>query len=122
VYGVLLMLVMTSVMGFVLYGFVMDKVNFATGMFSSQMSSILLQSFSINATHITAWLQNTGTALVEITGAYVNGFASALVTTADIAPGSVGAASMLGIFIQGYTYNVRFLSAFNTVLSFDIKF
>lgn len=122
VYGVLLMLVMTCVMGFVFYGFVMDKVNLATGIFSSQMSSILLQSFSINATHITAWLENTGTALIEITGAYVNGFASALVNTADIAPGSVGVASMLGIFTQGCTYTVKFLSSFNTVMSFDIKY
>ena len=122
VYGVLLMLVMTCVMGFVFYGFVIDKVNFATVTLSSQMSSILLKSFSINATHITAWLQNTGTALIEITGAYVNGFASALVNTADIAPGSVAAASMLGVFIRGSTYNVKFLSVFNTVISFEIKF
>jgi hypothetical protein len=88
--------------------------------FSSQMSSILLQSFSINATHITLYLQNTGISLIEITGAYVNGFISTLVNIADIAPGSVGAASMLGMFTQGCTYTVKLPSAFNTAISFDI--
>ena len=122
VFGMLLMLVMTCVMGFVFYEFVADKIDFARNVFSSQMSAILLQSFSINATHITAWLQNTGTALIEITGAYVNGFVSALVNIADIAPGSVGAASMLGTFTQGCTYTVKLLSAFNTVISFDIQY
>lgn len=122
VYGVLLMLLITCVLGFVFYAFVADKVNFAKSTFSSQMSSILLQSFSINATQITAWLQNTGISLIEITGAYVNGFISTLVNVADIAPGSIGMASMLGMFTQGCTYTVKLLSAFNTVISFDIKY
>jgi hypothetical protein len=109
-------------MGYVFYGFVADKINFAKNIYSSQMSSLLLQSFSINATQITAWLENTGTALIEITGAYVNGAISTLVNIADIAPGSVEPASMLGTFTQGCTYTVKFLSALDTVISFKIKY
>lgn len=122
VFGMLLIILMTCVMGYVFYGFVADKINFAKNIYSSQMSSLLLQSFSINATQITAWLENTGTALIEITGAYVNGAISTLVNIADIAPGSVEPASMLGTFTQGCTYTVKFLSALDTVISFKIKY
>jgi hypothetical protein len=122
VYGILLMLIMTCVIGVVFYGFVEDNVYLAKSLFSAQMSDILVRSVIINSTHIIAWLQNNGAALIEITGAYVNGLVSNLVNIANIAPGSIGAASMLGIFMQGYTYTVKLLSTFNTVVSFDIKY
>jgi hypothetical protein len=86
------------------------------------MSALLVQSFTINSTQITAWLQNAGNTLVEITGAYVNGLVAALANTVNIQPGSVGATSLLGDFTEGVTYTVKLLSVFNTVITFDVTY
>ena len=121
-YAVLLLVILCFASGILLFNYAMSKVDFAKNMFSSQMSALLVQSFAINATHITAWLQNAGTALVEITGAYVNGLIAALADVVLIEPGSVGAAAMQGVYSKGYTYSVKLLSVFNTVIVFDVAY
>jgi hypothetical protein len=80
VYAVLLLVITTLASGVVLFNFVTANVNFAEGSFTSQISALLVQSFTVNATQITVWLENTGNTLVEITGAYVNGLIVALTT------------------------------------------
>ena len=67
-------------------------------------------------------LENAGSALVEITGAYVNGLIVALANTVNIKPGSVGTTSLLGDFTKGATYTVKLLSVFNTVITFDATY
>jgi len=122
VYAVLLTVIITFASGAVLFNFVMSNVNFAKNSFTSQMSALLVQSFTINATHITAWLQNAGNTLVEITGAYVDGLIAALTNTVNIQPGSVRATSLQGDFTKGGPYSVKLLSAFNTLITFDITY
>jgi len=122
VYAVSLMVIITFALGMVFFNFVTSKVDFAKNTFVSQMSAILLQSFRMNATHVTACLQNAGNAFIKITGAYVNGLAAALTDAVQIDPGSVGVASVVGIFTEGCTYTVKLLSVFDTVLSFNVRY
>ena len=122
VYAMILMVIITLASGAVLFNFVMSNVNFAKNSFTSQMSALLVQSFTIDATQIRVWLQNAGNTLVEITGAYVNGLIAAVTGDINIQPGSVGATSLQGDFTKGGTYSVKLLSAFNTVITFDITY
>ena len=122
VYAVSLMVIITFALGMVFFNFVTSKVDFAKNTFVSQMSAILLQSFRMNATHVTACLQNAGNAFIKITGAQVNGLAAALTDAVQIDPGSVGVASVVGIFTEGCTYTVKLLSVFDTVLSFNVRY
>jgi hypothetical protein len=122
VFGALLMIIIIFIVGYMFFSFVMTKVDFAKGTFSAQMSRLLLQSFSINSTHVTAWLQNVGNTFITITGAYVNGAIAALTNAVQIEAGSVQTASLLGVFTEGCTYCVKLLSSCNTVISFDIAY
>jgi hypothetical protein len=55
VFGVLLIVLITFVSGILFYTFVMDNINFATETISTQIAGLLLNSFSINSTHIVAF-------------------------------------------------------------------
>lgn len=80
VFAVLLLVLITFASGILFYNFVMSNISFATNTYNTQMVALLVKSFTINATHIVAFLQNTGAAMVEFTNAYVNGLITALVT------------------------------------------
>ena len=116
------MVIITFALGIVFFNFVTSKVDSAKNTFVSQMSAILLQSFTINATHLTACLQNAGNAFIKITGAYVNGLVATLTDDVQIDPGSIGVASVVGIFTEGCTYTVKLLSVFDTVLGFNVRY
>lgn len=60
VFAVLLLVLPTFVSGILFYTFAMDNINFATETFSTQMVGLLLNSFTMNATYIVAFLKNTG--------------------------------------------------------------
>jgi hypothetical protein len=122
VFGVLLLVLVTFVSGILFYTFVMDNVNFATDTFSTQMAGLLMKSFSINATHIVAFLQNTGSKLVEITTAYVNGLVTAIVNLVKIAPEAIGSVILAGNFLPGNTYDVKIGSIFNTEITFQASY
>jgi hypothetical protein len=122
VFGVLLLVLVTFVSGILFYTFVMDNVNFATESFNTQMVGLLMKSFSINATHIVAFLQNTGSKLVEITTAYVNGLVTAIVNLVKIAPEAIGSVILAGHFTPGNTYDVKLGSIFNTEVTFQASF
>jgi hypothetical protein len=122
VFGVLLLVLVTFVSGILFYTFVMDNVSFATETFNTQMVGLLMKSFSINATHIVAFLQNTGSKLVEITTAYVNGLVTAIVNLVKIAPQAIGSIILAGSFIPGNTYDVKLGSIFNTEVTFQASF
>jgi hypothetical protein len=121
-FGVILLVLITFVSGILFYTFVMDNVNFATETFNTQMVGLLMQSFSINATHIVAFLQNTGSKLIEITTAYVNGLVTAIVNLVKIAPQAIGSIILTGNFQPGNTYDVKLGSIFNTALTFKASF
>jgi predicted PurR-regulated permease PerM len=118
VFGVLLIVLVTFVSGILFYTFVMENINFATDKISTQIASLLLKSFTINSTHIIAFLKNTGSSLVEITSAYVNGLATAIVNLVKIAPNAIGSVILKGNFLSGNTYDVKLASIFNTEVTF----
>jgi flagellin-like protein len=122
VFGVLLLVLITFVSGILFYTFVMQNISFATNTFNNQMTALLVNSFSINATHIVAFLQNTGSKLVEITSAYVNGLITAIVNMVKIAPNAVGAVILAGSFIAGNVYSVKLGSIFGTDVTFQASF
>ena len=86
------------------------------------MVALLVNSFTINATHIVAFLQNAGSALVEITTAYVNGLVTAIVNLAKIAPNAIGAVILTGNFLPGNTYSVKLANIFSTEVTFQASF
>jgi len=122
VFGVILLVLVTFVSGILFYTFVMDNVSFATDTFNTQMVGLLMKSFSINATHIVAFLQNTGSALVEVTTAYVNGLVTAIVNLVKIAPEAIGSVILTGNFLPGNTYDVKLANIFNTEVTFQASF
>jgi hypothetical protein len=83
---------------------------------------LLVNSFAINSTHIVAFLQNTGSKLVEITTAYVNGLITAIVNMVKIAPNAVEAVILAGSFIAGNTYSVKLGTIFGTDVNFQASF
>jgi hypothetical protein len=122
VFGVLLLVLVTFVSRILFYTFVMDNVSFATKSFNTQIAGLLMKSFSINATHIVAFLQNTGSKIIEITTAYVNGLVTAIVNLVKIAPEAIGSVILAGNFIPGNTYDVKLGSIFNTEVTFKASF
>ena len=122
VFGVLLLILITFVSGILFYTFVMQNINFATNTFSTQMAALLVNSFSINATHVVAFLQNTGSTLVEVTSAYVNGLITAIVNMVKIAPNAIGAVILAGSFIAGNMYSIKLGTIFNTDVTFQASF
>jgi hypothetical protein len=122
VFAVLLLVLVTFVSGILFYTFVMDNINFATETFNTQMVGLLLNSFTMNSTHIVAFLKNTGSALVEITTAYVNGLVTAIVNLVKIAPNAIGSVILKGNFLSGNTYDIKLASVFNTEVTFQASF
>jgi hypothetical protein len=121
VFAVLLLVLLTFVSGILFYTFVMQNISFATNTFSTQMTALLVNSFSINATHIVTFLQNTGASLIEITNAYVNGLITAIINIVKIAPNAIAAVILTGDFSPGTTYTVNLCNIF-TVVTFQVSF
>jgi len=122
VLSILLIFIIIIAAGIMLFNFVMGKVEFMKNTFNSQMTSLLLKSFTINSTHITVWLENIGNSLVRITSAYVNGLIATLTNNVLIKPGLTTAVFIQGMFMKGNTYDVRLLSTFNVVITFQIVY
>jgi uncharacterized protein (UPF0333 family) len=122
VFGVLLLVLVTLVSGILFYTFVMDNVNFATETLNNQIAGLLLKSFSINSTHIVAFLKNTGAQIVEVTSAYVNGLITTITNLVKIPPNAVGSVILAGNFQHGNTYDVKLGTIFNTAATFEASF
>jgi hypothetical protein len=121
-FAVLLLVLVTFTAGILFYNFVMQNINFATNTFNTQMVKLLVNSFTINATHIVAFLQNTGSQVVEITNAYVNDLVTAIVNLLKIAPNAIGSVVLTGNFLPGNTYDVKLVNIFNTEVTFQAAF
>jgi len=122
VFGVLLLVLVTLVSGVLFYTFVMDNVNFTTKALNNQIAGLLLKSFTINSTHIVAFLKNTGAQIVEVTSAYVNGLIATITNLVKIAPNSFGSVVLSGNFQHGNTYDVKLATIFNTAATFEASF
>ena len=77
-FGVLLLVLVTFISGILFYTFVMDNITFAAETLNTQIAGLLLNSFTMNSTHIVAFLKNTGSQIIEVTTAYVNGLVTAI--------------------------------------------
>jgi hypothetical protein len=122
VLGVLLLVIVCFAFGIVFFGFVNTNISFAVSNFNTQMVGLLVKSFSINATHIVAYLQNAGSKMVELTNAYVNGLVASLIAMVKITPNAIAEAVLQGNFLPGNTYTVKLASIFNTEISFQASF
>ena len=118
----LLIVLVTFVSGILFYTFVMDNINFAAETINTQIAGLLVKSFTMNSTHIVAFLKNTGSTLVEITSAYVNGLVTAIVNLVKIAPNAIGSVVLTGNFIAGNNYDVKLSNIFNTAVTFQASF
>jgi hypothetical protein len=122
VFGTLLIVLITFVSGILFYTFVMENINFATETFTTQMAGLLLNSCKMNSTHIIAFLTNTGSQIIEITTAYVNGIVTAIVNLVKIVPNAIGFVVLTGNFLPRNTYDVKLASIFNTEVTFQAAF
>jgi len=121
-FGVLLLVLVTFVSGILFYTFVMDNITFAAETLNTQIAGLLLNSVTMNSTHIVAFLKNTGAQIIEVTTAYVNGIVTAIVNLVKIAPNAVGAVVLRGDFLSGNMYDVKLANIFNTAVTFEASF
>ena len=122
VFGVLLMILVTCVSGVLFYTFVMDNITFTTETLNTKIAELLLNSFSMNSTHIVAFLKITGSQLIEVTNAYMNGLIAVIANLVKIAPDAVGTVVLTGTFIAGQIYIVALGNIFSTQATFEASF
>jgi len=122
VLGTLLLVIVTLVAGVLFYSTIMGSVSSMTQNFNTQMNLLLLESSSVNATHITAFIRNTGQFSVEILNAYVNSEIALLVHAVKIAASSLGIANIKGDYTKGTTYSVKLAGMFGTLITFKVTF
>ena len=118
----LLLVLVTFVSGILFYTFVMDNVTFAAETLNTQIAGLLLNSFTMNSTHIVAFLKNTGSQIIEVSTAYVNGLVAGIVNLVKIAPNAIGAVILRGDFLSGNSYDVKLANIFNTAVTFQASF
>ena len=122
VFGATLLVIVCFAFGIIYFNFVNGNLSLAESNFNTQMVAILLKSFTINSTHVIAYLQNAGTKIVEITNAYVNGLIASLTAIVQVLPNALGAAVLLGNFQPGNTYTIKLSTIFNTEVTFQASF
>jgi len=122
VLATLLLVVVTLVAGVLFYNTIMGSVSSMTNNFNTQISLILLESSSINATHITAFIRNTSQYTVEILNAYVNSEIALLVNAVKIAASSLGITYVRGDYEEGTTYSVKLAGMFGTLITFQATY
>lgn len=122
VLATLLLVIVTLVAGVVFYNTIMGSVTSMTNNVNTQMSLLLLENSSINATQITAFLRNTGQFTVEIVNAYVNSEVAILAQTVKIAASSLGSTFIKGDYSKGTTYSVKLAGMYGTLITFQLTF
>jgi len=122
VFATLLLIILVVISGLTLYNFVMSKVEFMQNMFDTQMSTLILKSFTINSTHLISWIQNTGGRIIKITAAYVNGLIAAVQGLSEIEPYSIQPIVITASFIKGNTYTVKLQGLFGIVITFQVAY
>jgi len=117
-----LMIIVTLIGGIFFYNYVMGSVQSMTDNLNTQMSILLLDSVKINATHIVAWIRNTGNSVVSVVNAYVNEQIAWLVKEVKVAAASTAVAYISGTYTLGGTYSVKLAGMFGTLLTFSVKY
>jgi Flp pilus assembly protein TadG len=122
VLATLLLVVVTIVAGILFYNTIMGSVTSMTNNVNTQMALLLIEGSGINATHITAFIRNTGQFTVEVLNAYVNSQIAVLAQTVKIASSALGVTYVKGEFSKGTTYSVQLAGMFGTLTTFQITY
>lgn len=122
VFATLLLVLLAFTFGIFFYNFVMAHVEFATNAINTEMSALILKSFTINSTNLISWVQNIGKTLVKITAAYVNGLIAAVQSSLEIEPETTQPIVIISSFIKGNTYTIKLQGLFGTIMSFEVKY
>lgn len=117
-----LLLVLVIVAGILFYNTIMGSVTSMTNNVNTQMALLLIEGSGINATHITAFIRNTGQFTVEVLNAYVNSQIALLAQTVKIASSALGVTYVKGEFSKGTTYSVQLAGMFGTLTTFQITY
>ena len=122
VLATLLIVVVTIVAGVLFYNTIMGSVTSMTNNVNTQLALLLVEGSGINATHITAFIRNTGRYSVEVLNAYVNSQIALLAQTVKIASSALGTTYVKGEFSKGTTYSVSLAGMFCTLVTFQITY
>ena len=122
VLATLLIVLVTIVAGLLFYNTIMGFVTSMTNNVNTQMALLLIEGSGINATHITAFIRNTGQFTVEVLNAYVNSQVALLAQTVKIASSALGVTYVKGEFSKGTTYSVKLAGMFGTLITFQITY
>lgn len=118
----LLLTLITVVAGFFFYNVVAGSIGSMTNNVQEQMKILFLRTFSINSTHITSFIGNTGMWAVQIVSAFINDHIANLMQSVEIGKDAVKPVYILGTFAMGLTYTVKLVSNFGSALKFDITY
>jgi len=122
VLATLMMIILTFVSGLFLFSFVTTNIDFMKATFNTQMTSLFLDSFSANTTHIILFIRNTADQIVGITKAYANSvLVTILESTSIIKPLATAATTIIGQFIPGITYLIQLISTLSIPIVFTVN-
>jgi hypothetical protein len=122
VLGSVMLVVVSLIVGILFYSYVTGSLDTMTTNYNTQMQHLLLESATVNSTHIFAMLKNSGGKAVKITNAYVNNIPKLLQQNLQIAPSTVEAAFINGAYQQGASYKVKIAGVFGILLKFEVSF
>jgi hypothetical protein len=122
VLGSVMLVVVSLIVGILFYSYVTGSLDTMTQNYNTQMQHLLLESATVNSTHISAMLKNSGGKAVKITNAYVNNIPKLLQQNLQIAPSTVEAAFINGAYQQGSSYKVKIAGVFGILLKFEVSF
>lgn len=118
--ALLLILICISAASFIFYDYATGRFGIMRNTFQIQMEQLLLESANINSTHVTAFIRNIGIADVSVTKAYVDGNLGTLAQNVRIPGESLGAAYVLGTFMEKVVYVVELAFSLGTTLKFSV--
>ena len=121
VLGVLLIVLVTVTMGVFFYSYVSGLVDNMKFNLNTQLSLLLIETVNINTTCITAYVRNTGSAIVNIINAYVNSIPAVLSRLVELTPSTVAPIFIYGMYMIGATYQVKLTSTLGTLITFDTR-
>ena len=122
VLGSVMLVIVTLIAGLLFYSYVTGSLEAMTRNYNTQMQRLLLEWATVNSTHITALLKNSGPKSVSITNAYVNNMPALLHQSLQIAPSALETAYISGTYQRGTTYTVKLAGLFGLLLKFEVSF
>lgn len=122
VFATLLLVLLVFTFGIFYFNFVMSYVDSAKNTFKTEMTGLILKSFTMNSTHLVSWVQNLGKTLVKIVAVYVNDLIATVQGSLEIKPEITQPIVIISNFIKGNTYTVELQGLFGTILSFQVTY